>query len=195
MIKHISLAFLFIVLILTSFAQERKDLVIGISGGKLTSPYYSKNTIGSYYGIDFDYYLSKQHILSVNYNYGEHRYYDKILSTDPSYHREDGTNATAGYQTFSVLYKNKFLHSKQITGAIGTGVGIMTYSNEYPVVTSTGSIFRKSVNTDLVFPVRLEFDYSLPKNFRFGLIGGFFIHPDFPILAYHLGPRLSYVIR
>ena len=87
------------------------------------------------------------------------------------------------------------MNNKQISGAVGTGVGIMTHSKSYPFLTSNGSNFREAVWTDLVFPVRLEVDYYLPSNFKIGIIGGFFVHPDFPILAYHVGPRLSYVIK
>jgi hypothetical protein len=71
----------------------------------------------------------------------------------------------------------------------------MTHSNLYPILTRNDSSIQQSVWTDLVFPARFSVDYLLPKNLKLGLMGGFYVQPDFPILAYHFGPRLSYVIK
>lgn len=70
--KQITLALIIRLTTLSSYGQERKDLVVSIAAGKLTSPYYSENHLGRFFNIDFDYHLSKRHILSVNYNDGEH---------------------------------------------------------------------------------------------------------------------------
>jgi hypothetical protein len=131
----------------------------------------------------------------VNYNNGYHDYYDNILSTDPGYIKSNGTNAQADYGTFSVLYKYKFLNKKSISGAVGTGAGIMTHKRQYPYKISNGSIFNESSWTDLVFPVRIEFDYKISTSFRLGVVGGFYIQPDYPVLAYYAGPRLSYMLK
>jgi hypothetical protein len=117
------------------------------------------------------------------------------LSNDPDYIKSDGTNAKAEYQIFSILYKYKLLDTKLVSGTIGTGAGIMAHSRQYPFKTSNVSSFRESVWTDLVFPMKFELDYNVSKSFRLGLIGGFYIHPDYPVLAYHAGARIGYVIR
>ena len=45
------------------------------------------------------------------------------------------------------------------------------------------------------FPVRLEFDYKISKCFRLGLIGGFYIAPDYAILAYYIAPGIGYLLK
>src|SRR4051812_36611375 len=97
MIRLSTLVFILMCVILPAFGQEKKDLAVSLSGGKMATPYYLNNTSSVFYCISFDYYLSKRHILSVNYFDGAHNYYDNILSTDPSYHKSDGTNAKANY--------------------------------------------------------------------------------------------------
>ncbi|MDP1764569.1 MAG: hypothetical protein Q8L07_11875 [Sediminibacterium sp.] len=179
----------------TTYGQVGKELVISIATGKLTSPYYLKSKFGAFYNIDFDYHLSQRNVLSVNYNDGVHNYYDNVRSTDPNYIKSDGTNSKANYRIFSVLYKYKFLNGDAISGAIGTGAGIMTHSLSYPFVVATGSNFRESTWSDLVFPVRFEFDYKISKSFRLGVIGGFYVHPEYPILAYHVGTRFGYILK
>jgi hypothetical protein len=87
------------------------------------------------------------------------------------------------------------LNKKVVSGSIGSGVGIMTHSREYPYVISNGSIFAKTAWTDLVFPVRAEFDFKVSKCIRMGVIGGFYIAPDYPVLAYYVGPRLGYLLK
>lgn len=193
--KQITLMLITLLAIQSSYGQERKDLVVSIAAGKLTSPYYLESKLGKFFSIDFDCHVSKRHILSANYNDGGHNYYDNELSTFPGYISSDGTNAKAKYHTFSLLYKYKFLNKKAISGIVGTGAGMMTHSRMYPFSTGNGFNFRESVWSDLVFPVRLEFDYSISKSFRVGLIGGLYVHPDFPVLAYHVGPRIGYMLQ
>ncbi|MBY0480822.1 MAG: hypothetical protein K2Q21_05655 [Chitinophagaceae bacterium] len=189
--KKMMLALIMGLTVLSSYGQERKDLVVSIATGQLTSPYYYKNTMGSFFSVDFDYHLSKRHILTANYSDGKHNYYDKYLQADPNTSRSDGTNTRASYRTFSILYKYQFLNSKIITGNIGAGAGIMTHIQRI----ITGYPASESNWSDLVFPARFELDYKISNSFRLGLIGGFYIHPDYPILAYHLGPRIGYLIK
>jgi len=196
MIKQLTLTLLTALIIFSALGQERKDLTLSVAGGKLASPYYKNNTSGRFFSFDFDYSLAKRHTLSVNYTDGEHRYYDNIHTSGPVVTiNSDGTNSEATYHTFSVLYKYKFLSSTRISGAVGAGAGVMTHSRRYPFSTNNSSFYQQSAWTDLVFPARLEVDYRLSNNLKAGMIGGFFIQPDFPVLAYHVGPRLSYIIK
>lgn len=82
-----------------------------------------------------------------------------------------------------------------MSGTIGTGAGIMTHSKRYPFATINGYNFSESAWSDIVFPVRLEFDYEISTSFRLGLIGGFYIAPDFPTLAYYVGPTIGYILK
>jgi hypothetical protein len=193
--KKITLALIIVLTALSSYAQQRKDLVVSVAAGKITSSYYPENKLGEFFSLDFDYHLSKRQILSANYNDGGHNYYDNILSTVPGYIKSDRTNAKASYRTFSILYKYMFINNKSISGNIGTGAGIMTHSKLYPFATSNGFSFAKSTWSDLVFPVRFELDYKISKSFHLGIIGGFYIAPDFPILAYYAGPRIGYILK
>lgn len=193
--KTITLTLITGIIAIMSHGQDKKDLTVSIGAGKLTSPYYLNDKAKEFYNIYFDYHLSKRHILSANFNAGGHDYYDNILSNTTGSIKTNGSNAKASYRTFSILYKYKFLNNKLFSGNIGTGAGIMTHSSQYPYAEGNSSNYRQSTWTDLVFPVRLEFDYKLSNHFQFGLIGGFFIHPDYPILAYYAGPRFSYLLK
>src|SRR5688572_28134192 len=103
-------------IVFPSFGQDRKDLVIALSGGLLNSPYYNKANAKGFYGFDFDYYLANRHVLAVNYIAGKHTYYDDVLSNDPTrVSRPDGTNSDAEYRTFSVLYKYKVVDNNSVS--------------------------------------------------------------------------------
>jgi len=180
----------------TCYTQDKKDLTISLSGGLLNSPYYEKANAGGFYGFDFDYYLANRHILSVNYFAGKHTYYDDVLSNDPTrISGADGTNSDAEYRTFSVLYKFKVANNNLLSIVPGLGVGIMTHTREYPYTELNKSYLASSSWSDLVFPVSLDLNFKLSKNWQAGLTGGFLIHPDYPILALHAGPKLSYVFK
>jgi hypothetical protein len=192
--RRLILLLLTILLTTISFAQDRKDLAVSFSTGVLTSPYYPNDKARSYYNVDFDYYLAKRHILSANFNAGKHNYYDNVLSNTAIPFYENNTNAEALYRTFSILYKFKFVNSKVFSANIGAGAGIMTHIREYWYKEANSAEgFRQSSWTDLVFPVRLDLDYKLSRRFHLGVIGGLFVHPDYPILGYHAGPRVSYI--
>lgn len=193
--KRFTLVLVPVLLTIISFGQDKKDLTVSFSTGKLTSPYYHNDKARAYYSVDFDYYLTTRQILSANFNAGKHDYYDNVLSNTAFPLYENGTNAKAAYKTFSILYKYKFLNKKAFSADFGTGAGIMTHARQYPYKEGGSFYFKESIWTDLVFPVRLELDYKFSQHFQLGLIGGFYIHPDYPILCYYAGPRLSYVLK
>jgi hypothetical protein len=194
--KRMIVLFISGVLTITVFAQNNKDLTVSFSMGKLTSPYYANDEARAFYGLDFSYHLNNRHILAANYNAGKHNYYDNSLSNTAIPLYEKTTNAEASYHTFSVLYIFNFINGKSFSAGAGTGAGIMTHIREYPFREANGSEGpRQSTWTDLVFPVRLNLDYKLSKRFHLGVIGGLFIHPDYPVLGYHAGPRISYTVK
>jgi hypothetical protein len=179
-----------------SYGQDKKDLTISLSGGLLNSPYYEKANAKGFYGFDFEYHLAKRHLLSVSYFAGKHTYYDDVLSNDPtSVSRSDGTNSDAEYRTFSVLYKYKLVDNTLVSLVTGVGAGIMTHTREYPYQEVNKAYPRISSWSDLIFPVKLDLNFKLCRDWQAGLTGGFLIHPDYPILALHAGPKLSYVFK
>ena len=202
--KKAILTALTVITVLTISAQDKKNLTISFGTGILNSPYYTNARKRQFYNFDFTYHLNERHKIGTSFLSGEHLYYDNVRSnnavplTTPGY--EDNTNATADYRIFSILYKYALLNKKKLSITGATGLGIMTQILEYPYteVSPTGVVivsFRHSSWTDLVFPVRLDIDYRISKRFQVGLIGGFFIHPDYPVLGYHAGPRLSYTLK
>ena len=182
----------------STMAQDKKDLAISLSTGFFNSPYYNNAHKKAFYGFSADYHLSKKHVLSVNYLAGKHDYLDDILTNTPStqYLRlPKGTNAEATYSTFSVMYKFKIVNEARFSIVPGAGAGILTHSQTYPYSTPTSMSFNTSTWSDLVFPVTLDVNYKLFTHWQIGLTSGFLIHPDFPILGLHLGPKLSYIIK
>lgn len=193
--KKINLALITLLITIFSFGQDKKDLGISLSIGKLSSPYYPNAKARGFQNVDFDYHLTGRQILSANFNDGSHDYYDNVLSNTAFPLYEKGTNAHAYYRTFSILYKYKVLNKKVFSAAVGTGLGTMTHTRRYPYSQGNSYYFMQSSWTDLVFPVRLELDYKISNHFKLGLISGFFIQPDYPVLGYHAGPRLTYVVK
>ena len=179
-----------------SFGQDNKDLSVSFSAGFLNSPYYEKASGRGFYKFDFDYYLSSRHLLSVNYLGGEHTYYDNSLSNNPDgAHRADGTNSEARYRVFSISYKYKILSNNLLNIISGIGIGTMTHEREYPYKGAAIPDFKISSFSDIAFPVTLDVNFKIDKHWQAGLTSGFFIEPDYPTLAYHVGPKLSYIIK
>lgn len=179
-----------------SYGQDKKDLTVSLSTGLLNSPYYEKANARGFYGLNFDYNLAKRHILSVNYFAGKHDYYDDVLSNDPTnLIRPNGTNSEAEYRTFSVLYKYKVVDNNLLSLVPGVGAGIMTHTRQYPYKEVNKSYLAISSWSSLVFPVSLDLNFKLSRNWQAGLTSGFLIHPDYPILALHAGPKLSYIFK
>lgn len=183
----------------TLFSQDKKELSVSLGAGRLNSPYYTNAKAGKFYSFDLSHGITKRQSLAAFFIVGDHLYYDNVLSNNavplstPGY--EKNRNATADYRIFSVLYQYRFYDRNRISLAAGAGAGIMTHIREYPYTEGSTVSFRQSSWTDLAFPVRLELDYQISSHFQLGLAGGLFIHPDYPVLGYHAGPRLSYILR
>ncbi len=194
--KILTLCLILIISPYALFGQEKNDLAVSGSAGIFNSPYYDKAHAGSFYGLSFDYYLSQRHILTTSYLAGNHNYYDDILSNTTHYIRiSDGTNSQVTYNTFSVLYKYKIVNKYKISIVPGIGAGIMTHTREYPYAYDQTTTFNTSSWSDLVFPISLEINYSIFNRWQLGITGGFLIHPDYPVLGLHIGPKFSYIIK
>jgi len=196
--KQLTLFFTFSFFILTTFGQEKKDLTVSLSAGYLNSPYYNNAHSRGFYGFGFDYHISRRHVLSANYFAGRHDYFDNTLSNTPAsvyIVNPKGTNAKATYNTFSVLYKYKIINQANFSIVPGAGAGIMTHTRNYPYTQGSLIIFQTSYWSDLVFPVTLDINYKVFKQWQVGLTGGFLIVPDYPILALYAGPKLFYVLK
>ncbi len=193
--KQITSLFVLTGFVINSFGQDKKDLAISLAGGVFSSPYFEKANAKEFYTIGFDYYLSKKHILAVTYLSGRHRYFDNIQSNTPGFIYDKGTNAIALYRTFSVSYKYKIVDHSKISIVPSVGAGFMTHIRKFPFAAGNYILPYTSAWTDLVFPVDLDINYKISKHWQLGITGGFQVHPDFPILGWHIGPGLSYIIK
>jgi len=196
--RHFLLSIGLLFLVLDVSGQDKKDLTVSVGGGVLNSPYYANARAQEFYTLGFDYHASARHVLAVNYLAGGHRYFDNVLSNTPAsdYLVNPGaTNAEATYNTFSILYKYKLINHSKISVAPGVGAGIMTHSRRYPHKQATSLVFHTSSWSDLVFPVTLDISYKAHPHWQLGLIGGFLVHPEYPLLALHAGPKISYVLK
>lgn len=196
--RHVLALILLTFFTLFSYGQDKKDLAVSVSAGYLNSPYYNNAHSRGFYGVGFDYYIAKRHVLSANYLAGGHDYFDNTLSNTPASAyivNPKGTNAQATYNTFSVSYKYKIINNTKLSVVPGAGAGIMTLTRDYPYTQGTTMAFQTSSWSDLVFPVTLDINYKVLRHWQLGLTGGFLIHPDYPILALHAGPKLSYVLK
>ncbi len=192
--------FLFLVFLFQiAFAQEKKDLSLSFSAGAFNSPYYKNAHTGGFYNFGAEYHLSKDHSLSFDFLGGRHTYYDDILSDKnvaETYSGIQNTNARTLYTVFTISYKYKFINKNKFSLVPGTGVGIMTHSRNYPSSKENGGTTILTTSfSDLVFPVTLDINYEVFKNFQIGATSGFLIHPDFPVLGLHIGPKFSYVLK
>jgi hypothetical protein len=180
-------------------SQDKKDLKISIGTGILNSPYYTNANARQMYDFSLEYAITKKHKITSDYLSGKHFYYDNVRSNNavplntPGY--EKNANATAEYSIFSLLYKYLLFQKRNLSISTGTGLGIMTQVMEYPYTEGNIVDFRQASWTDICFPIRIDFDYKISKKIEMGLIGGFYIHPDYPILGYHTGIRLSYIVK
>jgi len=177
----------------TVHGQEKKDLTISFGAGLFTSPYYKNSDASGFYAVDFDYNINSRHVIAANFNAGGHNYQDNVRSNVPA--GENLINSKAVYRTFSVLYKYQFIEWKSLSIYGGTGAGMMTQILEFPYNETNSQNYRHVSWSDLVFPVRLDINYHLSKRTSIGILGGFFIHPDFPILGYHSGLKILYKLK
>jgi hypothetical protein len=202
--KKLFLASLATFLIFPVFSQEKKEMVVSFASGWFNSPRYVNDIKKQFYNLGFDYSLGKRHILSADFLKGDHGHYDSIHSNNavplsiPGY--EDNANTDADYYTFSVMYKYKAIARKKVSLQCGAGAGIMTQVILFPYTTITSPTttsvdYRQASWSSLVFPLRVEVDYSFANHFKLGVLMGTYIHPDYAFLGNHTGFKLSYVIK
>ena len=94
------------------------------------------------------------------------------------------------------MYKYRVVNNTRIRLNVGAGIGYMSFSQTYPMEYQNGSgPFQNGGGGDLCFPVQLDLHYAIRKRLLLGFSGGFYIEPDYPVLGYHAGPRIAYVIN
>lgn len=175
--------------------QESKELSVSVSAGFFNSPVYDNATSRGFFRIEMDHHLTSRHILGASYLAGQHYFYDNVVSNDPlGIFYKHGTYSTAVYRTALLMYKYKVIDNSKFSVISGVGAGTMTHTIEYPYIQETSFTNEQSSWTDLVFPVSLDFNYKISSRWQLGLTGGFFVHPDYPILALHTGPKLIFIV-
>lgn len=182
------------------YAQDKKDLVLSFSVGVFTSPNYKNSHLGDFYKGGGEHFLTKRNSLSFDFLGGRHQYYDNLFSDQNAAgttHGSDYTNAKATYTIFSISYKHKIINKNKLSVAPALGAGIMTHSNDYSVRIPNNGGFGNETSSlsDLVFPVSLDIQYEIARNFQIGITSGLYIHPDYSILGWHVGPRFSYILK
>jgi len=71
----------------------------------------------------------------------------------------------------------------------------MAHTRVYPYQ-EPGVVYTKTSSwADLVFPVTLDLNFKIMRKWQAGVTSGFLVHPDYPVLALHAGPKLSYTIK
>jgi len=181
--------------------QEKKDLKVSLATGIFNSKYYTNAKPRQFYNLGFEYSITNRHSISSDFTSGQHRYYDSIRVTTPiplsTQGYENHTNAEARTTFFSILYKYRVFDRKKLSINIGTGIGIITETFTYPVdIPNGGFTFETSGGKgDLCFPLRIDFDFKISKQFQVGIIGGTYVYPDYPWAGQHFGIRLSYILK
>lgn len=178
-------------------AQEKKSFSIAGSLGRTSTPSMNKANDAGYYSLDFDYRISKKHILSILYFNGSNRYFDNSFLNGGAIRVSDGTNANYDYSVFGLLYKYQFFQKKIIRMQAGIGIGVLQDLRTLEVRSTNGAYYTNagSNNDDHVIPIKLEFDLKLNKQFSIGSTTGFMFHPEKDWLGLHAGIRLSYFLN
>lgn len=201
MLKKIFLLQMSLFTLFHSYAQDKKDLKLSLSTGLFNSNDYINATPRQFYNFSLEHSVEKRHIIAADFISGQFFYYDNKRSdnaiplTTPGY--EKHTNAEARCAIFSVLYKYKILDKRKFSINAGTGIGIIHETFTYPVNLSNGGFtFRTSGGKgDLCFPLRLDIDYNISKQFQIGIITGTYYYPEHPFVGQHLGVKLSYILK
>lgn len=192
--KKLSIIFLSVLISSCAYAQKR-NLKLSLSSGIYTSTNYPNVKSGPGYAFDMSYYITDKIFLASHVNYGGFRYYDDVLSNSPqTFLRLDGTNSFAKsiHVGFQIGYNFKFSNLVDLYGS--TGVSSYTLMRTYPFQSDENTwVPIESAWTDMAFPVRLGIEFHPWEKISFGIVTGFYIEPDFPIVGFHFGPILSYI--
>lgn len=204
--KTILFLFLFFFVILLTQAQDKKDLMISLGIGIINTPEnntFKSPQIGIGYTFDADYFISKKHIFSISYTSGNHEYISNyVTSLFPSTSTDYLSKSILRYRAFSLMYKYRIINTNRFSIALGTGLSLLTEIRRFPryefdngLNTWLFKTFDSGGGTDLAFPLKAEISYNLSNRWAIGLVGGGFIMPDYPILATHLIPRITFIIK
>jgi hypothetical protein len=181
----------------SAFSQQRKDLVVSVSGGIYNSPYYENNVSGGYYSAGVDYSITSKHVLQMSFTAAEHTYLERAMSNVTANMQIPGYTNAINYDWVIALgykYRLDFPHFVVLPGA---AVGMISKKTTYPYRFPAYESILMYFDTQIVFPVTLEAEYKLGRHWLLGLKSAVMICPDYPILGVglHAGPVLSYVIK
>ena len=181
---------------LSTFSQK-SDMKFSISSNVYTSTDYPNVKSGTGFSFEMRYYITDKIFVSSHANYGKFRYYDDVLSNSPVHLGIiDGTNTSASGIHAGLLLGYNFKITNLIDLYASTGVSSYTLIRNYPYQYSPDSWgLNCSAFTDLAFPVILGIESHFFERISIGVIGGFYVEPDFPIVGWHIGPVISYTIK
>lgn len=203
--KHLFSTCISVLIFSAVFAQSKRQLAISLSAGKYNTPYYDAAKARSLFGIEADYGIAERHLLSIGFTAGKYDYAGDNDFTNNYYYLHKGReiNRKVEDYVFKLVYKYKLLDKKKFAITPGVGAAILVQSEETPLVivfqgsdgvrrTITGV---SSIYSDLVFPVSTDFVYKISKGFQAGVVGGFLIHPDYPIIGLQAGVKISFLVN
>lgn len=78
---------------------------------------------------------------------------------------------------------------------VGTGIGLISYSRQVMISTSTSRFPVDVANTDLGFPIQVEAEQKVYRNIHLGLRAGTFVFPDYPLVGHHTGLVVKYRLK
>lgn len=181
----------------TGFSQQRKDLVVSLSSGLLSSSYYENDVSGGYYSAGMDYGLTNKHFLQFCFTTAENTYLEREMSNVTSNLQIPGyANSFNRIWSIGIGYKYKLDFPNFVLWP-GAAVGMIRQTRTFPYRFTNYESTMSYSETQIVFPVTLEADYKLGRHWLLGLKGGLLICPDYPItgIGLHAGPVVSYVIK
>jgi hypothetical protein len=179
-----------------AFAQDSGDLSVSFMGGGVTNPNLKNANSATVYGIELSHYFNSKHALSFGYWMGEHFYFDEDLPNNPNNFLINGDkNATIIYNTTSLLYKYVAYNQSFLSITPSVGVSAITLTHSFFLDTNQGALPSEMTYTTLAFPLAVDVKFIEYKNFWLSIGGMVLIEPDYPVRAYMINSKLSYLFR
>ncbi len=172
-----------------TYSQKSFDFTVG--GGAYFTPINKPIVSSGYFNAEMEYH----HNMKVSFSAGliTARY---LFKSDGSWTVVNGIPVRNGTELQSnFLVKYNLLKSSKNYLKVGAGLGLLTYGKEVEIESkSLGTFIINQSNTDLGFPLVVEFDRRISKRIILGGKFGTFIFPDYPIVGNNFGLQLKYKI-
>jgi hypothetical protein len=199
MSKKIRLLIIGLFLFHVSFGQGKKNLMFSFGIGVISSPANHRiqaPSLGMSYFLNTNYIISNHYTIAIDYTSGSHEYTSNIYDSSTSL-----LASKIQLRALSLIFKYKILDKNYFSIDIGTGFSLLHSLHRHPIYEGikdnlSFKEMRFFKHTDLAFPFKLEFNFSLASNWTLGVDSGLFLAPvTYPLVGISLCPRLSYIIK